>query len=456
MKNKVIERVACYVRVSTREQSEHGYSIPEQTDRLRSYCKAMGWKVVKVYTDGGYSGATTDRPALTDLVEASQRHLIDAVVVYKLDRLSRSQKDTLTLIEGFLEHDVAFISMTESFDTSTPFGRATVGILSCFAQLERENIKERTSIGKEARAKEGKFHGGGFAPIGYDYKGGQLVVNEYEAMQVRLIHELYHQGESFRSIEKIMGERGLAHKNGAWYPNSVKRVLLNPLYTGRINYHHESVKGLHEAIISDKTYNETLAIFRQRTGQPKHMGQTLLGGMVYCARCGSNYTTQITRRTGDKVYRYYACNSRCKKNRRTVKDPNCRNDIWKAEELEGLVLSEVAKLKAEDVKPPKAEKKDGKLIGAELKKIDGQIARLVDLYAVKGISFDAIQKKMAELEERKKKLTATEEPRGFEKVLKSFDEAVKNGSEDQKRAVVRSLVDHIELDGEDVTIYWNF
>ena len=139
-----------------------------------------------------------------------------------------------------------------------------------------------------------------------------------------------------------------------------------------------------------------------------------------------------------------------------MKDPNCRNDIWKAEELEGLVLSEVAKLKAEDVKPPKAEKKDGKLIGAELKKIDGQIARLVDLYAVKGISFDAIQKKMAELEERKKKLTATEEPRGFEKVLKSFDEAVKNGSEDQKRAVVRSLVDHIELDGEDVTIYWSF
>lgn len=237
MKNNV-KRVACYVRVSTREQSEHGYSIPEQTDRLKSYCKAMGWKVVKVYTDGGYSGATTDRPALTDLVEASQRHLIDAVVVYKLDRLSRSQKDTLTLIEGFLEHDVAFISMTESFDTSTPFGRATVGILSCFAQLERENIKERTSIGKEARAKEGKFHGGGFAPIGYDYKGGQLVVNDYEAMQVRLIHELYHQGESFRSIEKIMGGRGLTHKNGAWYPNSVKRVLLNPLYTGRINYHH--------------------------------------------------------------------------------------------------------------------------------------------------------------------------------------------------------------------------
>ena len=451
MKNKVIERVAGYVRVSTKEQQEHGYSIDEQTARLKAYCKAMGWKITKVYTDGGYSGANTNRPALQDLLEAAQSRLIDAVIVYKLDRLSRSQKDTLTLIEGFLDNDVAFISMTESFDTSTPFGRATVGILSCFAQLERENIKERTQIGKDARAKEGKFHGGGFAPIGYDYIDGQLIVNEYEAMQVRMVYDLYQKGESFRNIEKIMNDKGFAHKHGTWYPNNVKRVILNPLYTGRINHHGETVKGLHEPIIDEKTYNETLAIYNSRPKHIRNTGRTLLGGMVYCSRCGANYTSQTTGR-----YRYYSCNSRCKKNRKTVKNPNCKNDIWKADELESLVLSEVAKLKAEDVKPRKAEKKDGRLIAAELKKIDSQISRLVDLYAVKGISFDAIQKKMAELEERKKKLTATEEPRGFEKVLKSFDEAVKNGSEEQKRAVVRSLVDHIELDGEDVTIFWSF
>lgn len=456
MKNKTIERVACYVRVSTKEQQEHGYSIDEQTARLKAYCKAMGWKITKVYTDGGYSGANTNRPALQALITASQSREIEAVVVYKLDRLSRSQKDTLALIEGFLDNDVAFISMTESFDTSTPFGRATVGILSCFAQLERENIKERTAIGKEARAKEGKFHGGGFAPIGYDYKDGQLIVNEYEAMQIRLLHELYQQGESFRSIEKIMNDRGYTHQHGTWYANNVKRAILNPLYIGCINYHGETVKGLHEAIIDEKTYNKSLDIYHQHEKRPKHMGQSLLGGMVYCARCGAHYTSQTTRRTAGAVYRYYSCNSRCKKNRRLIRDPNCTNDIWKAEELEELVLGEISKLKAEDIEPPKAEKKDGRLIAAELKKIDGQITRLVDLYAVKGISFDAIQKKMAELEERKKKLTATEAPRGFEKVLKSFDEAVKNGSEDQKRAVVRSLVDHIELDGEDVTIYWNF
>ena len=454
MKNKTIERVACYVRVSTKEQQEHGYSIDEQTARLKAYCKAMGWKITKVYTDGGYSGANTNRPALQALITAAQSRLIDAVVVYKLDRLSRSQKDTLALIEGFLDNDVAFISMTESFDTSTPFGRATVGILSCFAQLERENIKERTAIGKEARAKEGKFHGGGFAPIGYDYKDGQLIVNEYEAMQIRLLHELYQQGESFRSIEKIMNEQGYTHKHGTWYANNVKRAILNPLYTGCINYHGETVKGLHEAIIDEKTYNKSLDIYHQHEKRPKHMGQSLLGGMVYCARCGAHYTSQTTRRTADAVYRYYSCNSRCKKNRRLIRDPNCMNDIWKAEELEELVLGEIAKLKAEDIEPPKPKK--GINNSAELKKIDSQISRLMDLYAVKGISFDAINKKVADLEAKKAKLATppTEPQKGY--LVKDFAEAIENGNADQIRAIVRSLISKIEIDGEDVTIWWNF
>lgn len=453
-KNNVIERVACYVRVSTREQSEHGYSIPEQTDRLRSYCKAMGWKVVKVYTDGGYSGATTDRPALTDLVEASKSRLIDAVVVYKLDRLSRSQKDTLALIEGFLDNDVAFISMTESFDTSTPFGRATVGILSCFAQLERENIKERTSLGKEARAKEGKYHGGGHPPLGYDYINDQLVIHEYEAMQIRLMHELFQQGHSFTGIERIMKDKGYHPRNSTWYPYNIRKALLNPLYTGRIKYKGELIDGLHEAIIDDITYNKTLTIHSQQVKRNvKHMGKSLLGGLVFCARCGSYYTIKNTSRNS-REYRYYACNSRCKKNHDHITDASCKNDIWKAAELEELVLNEVKKLKVEDVEPPK-KKDNSKTIEKELKKIDGQISRLVDLYSVEGISFDVLNRKIADLEEQKLKLAVKEEPpKGH--LVKDLREALECGSEDQIRTIVKALIDRIELDGEDVTIFWSF
>ena len=121
----------------------------------------MGWTVYKVYTDPGYSGASLNRPALQSLIKASQRHSFHKVVVYKLDRLSRSQRDTLTLLEEvFNANGVDFVSMNENFDTSTPFGRATIGILAVFAQLEREQIKERMVMGKDARAKSGKWMGG--------------------------------------------------------------------------------------------------------------------------------------------------------------------------------------------------------------------------------------------------------------------------------------------------------
>ena len=158
---------ALYVRVSTQEQATEGYSVQEQTDRLTKYSEAMGWSVFKVYTDPGFSGGRTDRPGLQAMINDIRKGYIDKVLVYKLDRLSRSQKDTLNLIEDeFLAHNVDFISMCENFDTSTPFGRAMVGILAVFAQLEREQIKERMFMGKEARAKEGKYPGAKQPPVG--------------------------------------------------------------------------------------------------------------------------------------------------------------------------------------------------------------------------------------------------------------------------------------------------
>lgn len=129
-----------YVRVSTENQLEN-YSIEEQISRLKSYCAAKDMILLKIYTDGGYSGGNTDRPALKQMLADIKTVNVDAVLVYKLDRLSRSQKDTLTLIEDeFLAHDVDFISINENFDTSTPFGKAMIGMLSVFAQLEKDQI----------------------------------------------------------------------------------------------------------------------------------------------------------------------------------------------------------------------------------------------------------------------------------------------------------------------------
>ena len=159
-------KVGIYSRVSTQEQAREGYSIGEQVERLKNYCAAKGWILYKTYTDAGFSGANTDRPGMQQLISDVADGKIDMVLVYKLDRLSRSQKDTLYLIEDvFIKNNVNFASITENFDTSTPFGRAMIGILSVFAQLEREQFRERSIMGKDARAKEGLHHGGG-APTG--------------------------------------------------------------------------------------------------------------------------------------------------------------------------------------------------------------------------------------------------------------------------------------------------
>ena len=232
-------RVICYVRVSTREQAEKGYSVGEQQERLRAYCMAKDWIVEDVITDPGFSGAKLERPGIQRVIQLVQEKKCEAVLVWKLDRLSRSQKDTLYLIEDvFLKNGCAFVSMNENFDTSTAFGRAMIGILSVFAQLEREQIRERMAVGRVGRAKAGLFHGGGFAPIGYDYKtiaeGGEgLVVNEYEAMQVREVFSLYLQGWPVNRIRKYMTAR-YTTKSGDWgNDTTIRDVLKNPLYIGK-------------------------------------------------------------------------------------------------------------------------------------------------------------------------------------------------------------------------------
>ena len=187
---------AIYIRVSTDFQAEEGYSIEAQKEQLTAYCVSKGIKNYDYYIDGGWSGSNIDRPEIQKLIKDVKDEKISHVIVYKLDRLSRSQKDTLYLIEDvFNPHNVDFVSLNESMDTSTPMGRLMLGILSAFAQLERENIRLRTSMGMKERVKSGLWMGGGRIPFGYDYnkEKGILVPNK-DAEKVRQIYKLYIEG----------------------------------------------------------------------------------------------------------------------------------------------------------------------------------------------------------------------------------------------------------------------
>lgn len=457
-------KVGLYCRVSTQEQAVNGHSIDEQKNRMKKYCDAMNWEVFNIYTDAGFSGASTDRPALQKLIKEIKR--MDKVLVYKLDRLSRSQKDTLMLIEDvFLKNGVDFVSMTENFDTSTPFGKAMIGILAVFAQLEREQIKERMIMGHVARAKRGKFHGSDKIPIGYDYVNGELITNEYEKLQVQKVFELCAQGFSLSAIAEKMD--GFTHKGKPWTTGTVREVLKKKTYLGYINYKGKWYQGTHEPFISEKLY-ETVQTIREKKKNDYHVYNrragkvnSYLGGLLICGQCHAK-CGKISHRSNGQEYCYYICNSRSKKNPSLVKNVDCKNKIWKMNELDNIVFTEIKKLSLMPKFESQIENSDTEniVILDELKKIESQTEKLLDLFSVNEIPQDILQKRIHDLTSRKEKLeskiTETKSPELTINAIKTFGDILENGNFEEIRSLIEILIEYIELDGDDVIIHWNF
>lgn len=486
-------RVALYIRVSSQEQADEGYSIGEQTERLKKYAEAMNWTIYKIYVDPGYSGGNMDRPGLSEMIRDVEAGEIDTVVVYKLDRLSRSQFDTLYLIEKvFLVNNTDFISMTENFATNTPLGRAMIGFLAVFAQLEKDKINERTIMGKEARAKEGKWGGGSSVPVGYDYNiaTGELEINEYEKMQILEATELFLQGVPLRTITLIFANKGYNYrgrgrskgKNTLWDTKRLKYVFSNKHYLGYISHNGNWYPGSHTPIYDEETFTSLNKLLEQRNEtyaehrrNPKQQ-TTYLGGMMYCKRCGARYAknTAPTRKRGVYNY-YYACYSKTKKVRKMIKDPNCQNKSWRMNDLDSLIIEEIKKLATDPeyfhtIRQEKNDKNDTlnkvDIINKEIAKIDDQISRFMDLYGIGQFSIDQVSSKIDPLNEQRKALT--KELESFKasdgelseeetiEIASSFAEILERGDLDEIRLVIESLIYYIEIDGEDLYIHWKF
>lgn len=466
--------IALYARVSTHEQAENGYSIDEQAERLKKYCEAMGFLNFKLYSDAGFSGANTERPALQRLISDVKANKVDKVIVYKLDRLSRSQLDTLFLIDKvFIANDCNFVSMTENFDTSTPLGRAMLGIMAVFAQLEREQIKERMLMGREARSKSGLYHGGGKFPIGYDYEDGRLIVNEFEAMQVRELFEMYVKGSTMGEIQRDFIKRGYTHKYGMWQIDAIRRTIRNPLYIGKITFEKKVYDGQHEAIIDRETFENANRRLDDRTKDKqsqfgkKGARTTYLGGLIYCARCGGKYGVWQSK-TGIK---YFSCYSRKKGNKSMIVDPNCKNDHWRVDKLDELVLGEISKLALDQKKI--GNKKGGavktsvdrvKALTKEIEKIDKKRERLLDLYMSGTFDATELDEKARPLTEQRDALALELERASDDKddaeqardMIRSCADIIKRGVYTEIRTMIEALIDRIEIDGQDVTIFWRF
>jgi site-specific DNA recombinase len=291
-------KAAIYVRVSTAEQAAEGYSIRAQTDRLKAYCVSQGWDIFEFYVDDGYSAKDTNRPNLKRMIKHIEEGLIDCVLVYRLDRLTRSVRDLYTILETFDKYDCKFKSATEVYDTTTAMGRMFITIVAALAQWERENTGERIRMGMEQKAREGSWVINQ-APYGYeiDKENKTLIVNDQEAVIVKRIYDDYLNGKTMKKIAIEFNKSNISTKTGAiWNDFKVKYILSNPLYIGTMRYNYRvnkenyfEVEDAHSAIISKDTFESAQKIREsRRVVHPRSAtSKFIFSGIAKCARCGA-------------------------------------------------------------------------------------------------------------------------------------------------------------------------
>lgn len=458
-------RAGIYLRVSTFEQVKEGYSLQAQEERLTNFALAKDYNLVAKYIDPGHSGAKLDRPGLQSMIEDIKNNKLDIILVYKLDRLSRSQKHTLYLIEDvFLKNSVNFVSMSESFDTTSSFGRAMIGILSVFAQLERDTITERLTMGRVERAKTGLYHGGGnFTPLGYDYVDKMLIVNEFEAMVVRKIFDLYLQKKGVRQIVMELHDK---YPEQVTTRTKIKGVLSNPLYIGKVTFAGEVHDGQHESIVDEETFYTAQKIRDSRIvyNYSGYEQKGLLNGKILCGKCGAKYYRQVT---GSKKYRYvkYACSSKNWSSPKLIKDRKCDNNRYNVDELERRVIDMMKKLTLKDLTrvEKNVEIENKKTIKKEMKSVDSQIDKLIELFQFGSIAPQKINERIEKLNEQKIQLDLILKEMDVVKDINDIEIALNNLKRFDwdteptinKIDMITEFIDTITVDGDSIDITWN-
>lgn len=305
-------RVALYLRVSSEEQAREGFSIAAQHRALRAFCTSQGWAVAASFADEGYSGKDLRRPALTRLIAGARGGRFDVVLIWRLDRLSRRQSHTLRLIEDILAPaGVGLRSATEAFDTTTAAGKAMVGMLAVFAQLERESIIERTKLGLRERTRQGKWAGA--APWGYRYgeDGGLAPDPEAAAWVTALFLRAADPGQAGgpASLAAWLHSRGAPppRAGGRWWPGTVRLILENRAYLGERRQGEGWIPSSHPPLVDAAAFAAAQDGLGRR---PPRAPGYLLAGIGFCAHCGGRLRGKRQRWPNGRHRRYYICQER--------------------------------------------------------------------------------------------------------------------------------------------------
>ena len=473
-------RCAIYTRKSTEEGLNQDFnSLDAQREAAEAYIRSQvheGWTAISAqYDDGGYTGANMDRPALKRLLGDVEARKVDCVLVYKVDRLSRSIRDFARMMDLFEKHGVSFVSVTQQFNTTTSLGRLTLNILLSFAQFEREIISERTRDKQRAARKKGKWTGGHLI-LGYDLdpRATKLLVNPTEAEQVRSIFQWYIEGESVISI--VDKARRADWRNKQWTTRDGKlyggqplrrqhiyKLLANVVYGGKISLGEELYPGEHEAIIDQQTFELVQERLRQnstaRDNTQRAKIESLLRGLIYCSRCGSGmYQTCSPRK--ERVYRYYVCLRAQERTdeyctTRAVSAPAVEEAVVESIRRVGVhprVLEETARVVRQRLAERATEVRQ-ELNGAhhKVKNLKSQLARLREPEPARESDLNGqLATGEARVAELKRELLVRERERLDEKELRrmieSFDELWKTLNIEEQSRLLRQLIEKVGYD----------
>ena len=344
-------RCAVYTRKSTEEGLDREFNtLDAQRDACQAYVasqRAEGWTLLPDhYDDGGFTGANLDRPALQRLLADIEQGRVDVIVVYKIDRLSRSLMDFAKLVEVFDAHGVTFVSVTQSFNTTTSMGRLTLNILLSFAQFEREVIGERIRDKFAASRARGMWMGGK-VPLGYDVRDRKLVVNEAEAAVVRRVFQGFVALGSGTELARVLQAEGATSKTGRLLDKGdVYKLLHNRTYVGEAAHKGQVFPGEHKAIVPRALWDEVHGMLgqspRTRAGNPhRNQSPALLRGLIFGVD-GRALSPVHTRRRG-RLYRYYVAQRVLKGAEHDGPDPGIVRRV-SAAEIEALVIDQVRAL----------------------------------------------------------------------------------------------------------------
>jgi len=469
-----------YVRVSTEEQAREGYSIRAQEEKLRSYAVLKNWPVYGLYVDEGISGKDIDgRPEMKRLIADIAGGKVSNVLVHKIDRLTRSTKNLIELIDLFNQHDCAFNSLNEAIDTSSATGRMFLKIVGIFAEFERENLAERLRFGFERKAREG-FSLCTHAPYGYHRaKGEKLLTIAPEEAEVvrRIFHMFLHDDYTQHQIARTLNSQSIGTKTGkTWCNGIVRQTLTNPSHIGKVRYsvrdesRYFEADGQHEQIVDEDTFyqvQDKLQKIQGITHTKRPTSGVYFCGVLYCPTCGGKYSSKWNYKTDDAGKKHpvspgYRCTNSI--NNRTECENRVQISHARFEKVFEQYIENIADFTETDTATtvPKIDHTaEVETITVELRQVERKIEEIMALFVSNAIDFDTYQgmvkisqQRRVELEARLATLENSEIARASHidkrEIVANFKENWQSLNNDQRLKFVQKFIQKIVVHGEKI------